>query len=289
MIRRWPLVSYFTLAWGISWLLWLPRIASEQGWIGWFVPEWWHYAGAAGPIVAALLVAARTEGRSGVRGLLGQFNPRRAPGGWLLFAIVSPVALFGLGAVVLWIVESRWPTYQDVAQAANLPALGLPLTFLVHVVTFGIGEETGWRGFALPRLQARHSALTATLILAVGWAIWHIPSFFENAGYTNLGPVTLIGWSIGLVLGAVFLTWLYNSTRGSLLAIVLWHGLFNTFITSQAAEGLIAAVMTTGVMLLAVFAIVAAGTRELRGLSRSAGPRQQHEPDSQRRDKREAA
>ena len=60
MIRRWRLLSYFALACGISWLLWLPRIASEQGWTGWFVPEWWHYAGAAGPIVAASLVAART-------------------------------------------------------------------------------------------------------------------------------------------------------------------------------------------------------------------------------------
>lgn len=124
---------------------------------------------------------------------------------------------------------------------------------------------------------------------------WPLFSYFTLACaiswlYANLGPVDLIGWTVGLVLGAVFLTWLYNSTSRSLLAIVLWHGLFNTFIASEAAGGLIAAVMTTAVMAFALFAIVVAGSRELRGLSRAAGPRQQHEPArSHAPEKREAA
>ena len=54
-------------------------------------PPLWHYTGAAGPVGAALFVAARTEGRLGVRNLVAHFHPRRVPGGWLLFAISSPV------------------------------------------------------------------------------------------------------------------------------------------------------------------------------------------------------
>lgn len=273
-MKRRPLLWYFALSCAISWTLWLPRIASEQGWAAWFVPAWWHYAGAAGPIAAALIVASRTEGRGAVRELFAQFHPQRATGGWMLFAVLSPVVLFAVAAVGVRATEGGWPAYAEVARTQNLPALGLPLTFLVHLVTFGLGEETGWRGFALPRLQTQHSAMTATALLTVGWGLWHVPSFFENPAYMALGAMDLVGWAIGLFLGAVFLTWLYNSTSGSLLAIVVWHGVFNALITSQAAPGLVAAVMTTGVMLMAIGALLAAGPRHLRGLSRRAGPRQ---------------
>lgn len=276
VITRWPLLSYFAISCALSWLLWLPRIASEQGWVGAFVPKWWHYAGAAGPICAALIVTARTEGRPGFRRLVEQFDVRRGARTWIVFTVLSPVLLFAVAALAARAASGRWPSYAAVAKTSNLPALGLPLTFLVHLATFGIGEETGRRGFALPRLQARHSALAATLLLTIGWGIWHVPSFFENPGYMELGIIDLIGWTVGLALGAVFLTWVYNSTSGSLLAIVVWHGVFNTLIVSEAAPGLIAAVMTTGVMILAVFALIIAGPRELRGLSRHAGLRQQH-------------
>lgn len=273
MTKR-PLLAYFSIACAVSWTAWLPRIASQQGWWAWSVPEWWHYAGAAGPITAALLVTSRAEGRAGVADLLGQFRVRPATG-WLLVALGSPLALFAIGATVARAATGAWPAFDEIAQTQNLPALGLLPTLLVHVMTFGLGEETGWRGFALPRLQARHDALRATLLLSAGWGLWHVPSFFGNPGYATLGPVDLVGWSIGLVLGAIFLTWLYNSTRGSLMAIVLWHGLFNTLVASEAATGLIAAVMTTGIMVLAVVALGMSGARHLTGLSRDAGQRLQ--------------
>jgi uncharacterized protein len=268
-----PLLAYFSIACAISWLAWLPRIATQQGWWGWFVPEWWHYAGAAGPIAAALLVVFRTEGRAGAVELLSQYRVR-PPDGWLLFALGSPLVLFAIGALVARGVTGAWPAFAEVAKTQNLPALGLPLTLLVHVITFGIGEETGWRGFALPRLQARHDALRATLLLSVGWALWHVPSFFGNVGFANFGPVDIVGWFIGLVLGAIFLTWLYNSTRGSLMAIVLWHGVFNALVASEAAAGLIAAVMTTGIMVLAIVALIRSGRQHLAGLAPGAGTRQ---------------
>ena len=280
-MTRWPLLAYFSIACAVSWLAWLPRIASQQGWWGWSVPEWWHYAGAAGPITAALLLTVRTEGWAGVSDLLSQFRVRPATG-WLLLALGSPLALFAIGAMVARGITGAWPAFADVAKTQNLPALGLPLTFIVHVMTFGLGEETGWRGFALPRLQARHDALRATLLLSIGWGLWHVPSFFGNPGYAAFGAIDLAGWAIGLVLGAIFLTWLYNSTGGSLTAIVIWHGLFNTLVASEAAAGLIAAVMTTGIMVLAVAALVSSGGRNLTGLSR-AGQRRMVPPPSHHR------
>jgi uncharacterized protein len=144
-VQRSPVLAYFVIAYLISWSFWLPLVASVQG--------WWHYAGAAGPVGAALIVAAVSEGRVVVQGLLRQFSPSRVRWPWLAFAILSPLALL---------------------------ALGLGLTLLVHTLTFGVGEETGWRGFVLPRLQERHSAMRATHLLAVGWGLWHLPTFFRK-------------------------------------------------------------------------------------------------------------
>lgn len=100
-------------------------------------------------------------------------------------------------------------------------ALGLAALPL-WILTFGIGEETGWRGFALPRLQRGRSALSATIILWVFWALWHLPLFF----YSYEASI-LPGFLIGLLAGAITLTWLYNSTSGTILLVALWHGTFN--------------------------------------------------------------
>jgi uncharacterized protein len=268
-----PLLAYFALAIGISWLLWLPRIASAQGWIDVEVAEWWHYAGAAGPVTAAVIVASRTEGWSGLHGVLRQYSPSRIRLGWLLGALGVTLAAFAVGLVAHRFVEGGWPSAADLAKTSNLPALGLPLTFTVHVLTFGIGEETGWRGYALPRLQARHSALGATLILSLPWLAWHIPTFFENEDFREMGAVMLVGWAIGLILGAIALTWLYNSSRGSLITVIAWHGLFNTLVASEAAPEVIAPLMTTAIMALAAVGLFVAGPRELTGLSKHSGTR----------------
>lgn len=264
---------YFALAFAISWALWAPAIATRQGWWSLDVPAWWHYAGAAGPVSAAVLVTSLSEGREGIRSLLDQYRWRWVRLGWLAVAIGSLGVLFAAGLVVARLSDGAWLAYDDIVKTGNLPALGPPLTFLVHLVTFGIGEETGWRGFALPKLQERRPALQATGLLLLGWGLWHVPSFFENSSYGDMSAGLLVGWAIGLALGAVFLTWLYNSSQGSLLTLVLWHGLFNTLAASDAGSDVLAPVITTGIMVIALLALVRTGPEELRGLSRRSGSR----------------
>jgi membrane protease YdiL (CAAX protease family) len=120
------------------------------------------------------------------------------------------------------------------------------------ILTFGIGEETGWRGFALPRLQNGRSAFSATLLLWVFWALWHLPLFFYSYDRSIIP-----GMLFGLLAGAITFTWLYNSTGGSVLMTAIWHGLFNyTTACTSCKTGLIAAVISTVVMVWAVVVVI---------------------------------
>ena len=130
-------------------------------------------------------------------------------------------------------------------------------------MTFGFGEEVGWRGFALPRLQARHGAFVASLLLSLGWALWHLPLFFYRPGYTQMGAAGIAGWFFSLLTGAVLLTWLYNESRGSILVVALFHAAVDVAFTSGISSPSV--VQATGglVTLWGLIVLVAAGPRYL--------------------------
>jgi uncharacterized protein len=119
--------------------------------------------------------------------------------------------------------------------------IGYPITFLL--IFFGggpLGEEPGWRGFALPRLQSRYGALRATLILGVVWTFWHLPDFLTSAQRGGPGAPLSI-WYINLtifflmVMSMAFLfTWVSNHTKGSLFIALLLHASINTFGSVQS-------------------------------------------------------
>jgi membrane protease YdiL (CAAX protease family) len=167
------LAAYFALAFVLAWAFWVPAALSEQGAIGGSPPTALLLVlGTFAPSIAAVLVAAR-KGGAETRALLGQFLRWRVGAKWYAVALFGPAALMlvaiGLhvalgGAVPDFPEPSRWPLV-----AVNL--------VLVLLMGGPLGEELGWRGFALPRLQARHGALRASVVLGVIWALWHLPLF----------------------------------------------------------------------------------------------------------------
>jgi len=179
-----------------------------------------------GFIVAALIMTALTHGIGGVRALLKRYLIWRVDWKWYLAAFLLIPAL-NYVAILLNSAFAKTPidfsdvlAYEIFGPSANLVLLIIPF-FLFDAIANG--EEMGWRGYVLPRLQVKYSALTASLILAVIWAFWHVPKFV-----THWNTITFLWFTIDVIAKAILMTWMFNSTKGSLLLVTLFHASFNT-------------------------------------------------------------
>jgi CAAX protease family protein len=251
------LVVYFILAYLITWLFEVPLAAVAQGRISAPLPFWIHYLGAFGPTIAALMVTWLSEGAGGIRRLLTGVTKWRVGLKWVLVAFLLPLALFVIAGVLQRITSGSWPDLALLGQVEYLPYLGIPLALLLWFLTWGLGEEIGWRGFALPRLQHGRSALAATVILGVIHSFWHLPAFFYKDTYRSMG---LLGGLPMLVLSvvaaAITFTWIYNSTRGSILMVAIYHALFDWLSVSKAGGPMAPAVMSGVVWVLAILIVI---------------------------------
>lgn len=253
------LIAFFILAYAISWLIGIPLALANHGIIPAILPQWTHYLVAYGPMLSALIVTGISQGLSGLKEL-GRRMIRWACPKWWIVAL-SPLIIGWVTILIANRITGSELRLSMLGQVNYLPSLGIR-ALLLWLFTFGLGEETGWRGFALPRLQKGRSALTATMILAGFWALWHLPQFF----YLFELSVAAVGWVIGLFAGAVVLTWLYNSTNNSILMVAIWHGCFNFMTASQADVGVLQAVLSVVVIVWAVVVIVFTKPKHLTSL-----------------------
>ncbi|GIK54332.1 MAG: CPBP family intramembrane metalloprotease [Planctomycetota bacterium] len=242
------LVIYFTLAYVFSWAIGIPLALAKQGIIQPIFPQWFHYFVAYGPMISALIVTWTTQGQQGIKELWGRITKWQVESIWWLVAL-SPLIIGIFVALAMNLLTDTNISLSDLGEIHFLPSIGIGALFL-WLATFGIGEEIGWRGYALPRLQKGHNALYATVILAFFWALWHLPQFFYLFD-TSIA----IGWAIGLFAGAIVFTWLFNSAEGSILIVAIFHGCFNFISASNAGNGLLAAVISTIVMIWAIVVV----------------------------------
>ncbi len=255
-MKRHSLVAYFVLAYAITWAIGIPLAASAQGLLNVQIPPNVHFLLAYGPMLAAFIVTGIISGAAGIQELLGRMTRWRVGVGWFLIAAFSPVALFLFSAAIVRAIGGTWPDFSQFGNIEGFPQLGWLAAWIFWILTFGIGEETGWRGFALPRLQKGRSALSATLILSVFWALWHLPMFFYRPAYMNMGIAGIPMFYLSLLAGAIIFTWLYNSTGGSTLMVALWHGALNT--GTPYSPGVIQMIFYTFIMVAAVIIVVVA-------------------------------
>jgi CAAX protease family protein len=211
MVRRYPLITFFVLACALSWWPWI--LYSFD-----LLP---NPIVGFGPFLAALIVLALTEGKSGVGRLLRRMVRWRVGLRWYAVALLLPIVVtLAAAALNVFLLGA-----QRTSSAAELGGWSsLVPTFFILLLIPGLGgtwEEPGFRGYALPRLQVGRSALVASLILGVLWAFWHLPFVVTGEDVWIDSFLFTIEWTI------VF-TWLFNNANGSVLIVLLFHNMNNT-------------------------------------------------------------
>ena len=249
-VRRHPLIWFAVLSLLLSWWAWplyglglLPIPVAPFG-----------------PFLAALIVLAVSEGKSGVVGLFRRMGRWRVNVFWYLIALSTPVVL----SAVAVLINIALGAQADLS-LTNIDALDVLSTFAMVLLIPGFAgawEEPGWRGYAVPRLQSGRSALRAAFILGLMVAGWHLPLIIAGQ----------ISWTDMIqILGAVTVfNWLFNNARGSVLIIMLAHAANNTVWSTLTSKVLAepdffrqAVLQAVVWCVTAVIVVLAAGPRNL--------------------------
>jgi len=221
-LRRYALVLGLVLMFAFTW----PIDLAWAGLLPLAVPFPLYLFLGWGFIAAALLMTGLTLGRSGVIALLKRYLIWRVGWRWYAVAFLLYPAIF-VSAIALNAAWTETPIDFGAAMASQFFGAGasLPLFILPFFLFEAIanGEEMGWRGYVLPRLQVRHTALVASLILGLIWGVWHLPKFLGAEGGGSFGLAM-----VKVFADAILYTWLYNNTRGSLLLVTIFHAAGNT-------------------------------------------------------------
>lgn len=255
LIRRFPLTCYFLLAYALTWAIELPMMYGARGVIDLHLPLWLEAIAAFGPFLAAVIVLRVTNPVDGVRNLIASLLRWRVPLFWLVVTLLSPV--FVMVAALLW--TDNLPRLLSGELVGTLVEAGKFTELLIMGgLLRGLGEEPGWRGFALPVLRGRHGPLLATFLLWPVWTCWHLPAFLMRPDFEL---AAWLGFSSGILAATAWTTLIYDKTR-SVLMIAVWHALINitrgiTGTASGEAFMAFAQVMTAIGLLVIVYWIFA--------------------------------
>jgi membrane protease YdiL (CAAX protease family) len=225
-VKQNQLISMYILMFVMAWSVMVPQALYSQGLLSSPLPLWLELLTGWAPGIAAVIVSAVIAGRDGVRKLLGHFLIWRVGLQWYIIALflLAAVILGGIGLHVLF--GGAVP----VIPAAGASVINILLSFALLIVVGVLinTEEIAWRGFALPRLQARYNVLVAAVLLAIPEVALHLPLFWvkENPFYHTVG----LFWFSAFSVAALFIyAFIFNKTKGSLLIVTLLHASQNAW------------------------------------------------------------
>ncbi|MEO8813117.1 MAG: type II CAAX endopeptidase family protein [Caulobacteraceae bacterium] len=269
-VRR-ELIAFFGLTflitWGIGAVVLLFRSSVERvlGPLGPLNQSWPYFVAVSAPTLSAFLLSFAFGGSGGIKRLLaGLVKPVRWP--WVAIAVLAWPAI-----LLIWALIERWIGVAGRSPAVDLHALifGAPVALFTTAIVFtdpgALGEEFGWRGFALPRLLRVFSPLGAAVLVGVVWTVWHIPAFLTS-GLSQSGFNFV--WFLGMLIAmSVFMTWLYVNTGSYLVAGIIPHMLLNLVFDANVTRDQPTETVSFGFIALVVVLIFG------RGLGRRSDPR----------------
>lgn len=239
-LQRHRLTAFFVLAIAISWSSWpvhaaglLPRFE--------FLP--------IGPLAAALIIIGLAEGKPGFRAWGRRLVRWRVGWVWYAVALLLPALLVLLTGSVNVALGAGAPGLADITWSGMLTVFAIRL---VNPMDGPLGEEPGFRGYAVPLLQVRRAPLPSAAILGAVVTLWHLP-------LVVFGQVSPIGLPTTFAITFLYV-WLFNRTGGSVLLTLLFHNSQGTYTVGSygftGAEAGRAELIYLGFVVLAVLATV---------------------------------
>ena len=217
-IKQNQLILFFILTFVRSWFPWYAGIAPEVM--------------TMGPSLAAFVIVFIVAGKQGLLDLLRPFGRWRVGWGWWGVALVGTAVLYLIGLGIHLLFGGTAPLFTMLREELTLIPLYLVLVVLMPW-NGPVGEEFGWRGYLLPKLQSKYGPLIASLVIGTIWGIWHLPTFFAPLGVLGamvaaVGLGFIIPYTLGTIANSIIMTWLYNKTnRSGLIAGIVWHAAIN--------------------------------------------------------------
>jgi membrane protease YdiL (CAAX protease family) len=219
-------VAFFALTYLITWALWIPfvilapsssAIGSNSGLRG-SPLMLLQVLGNFGPTFAAILLLMFSGNRGELRDLFGRLRPHRSGLIWYVAVLLLPIGILLPGLLVYALLGGN---------TANFSIMGLLSLFVAAIFVSGLGEEMGWRGYALSRLQMTRSPFMSSLIIGLVWGLWHLPVIYWASSQTGvLFLIEFVLYMLLLTAFSVVFTWVYNATNRSLWMVVLMHAAF---------------------------------------------------------------
>lgn len=218
---------FFAVAYAFSWVFWVPNALAAHGMalpagVAKFLASPYNPA-AFGPLMAAIVLTLILQGWKGTLTLLKKGIDFRFKKIWLVAILLLPLVIFTGGTLFSALSGA---TKLDFSALRNPPYA--IIAFFVILLTGGpLQEEFGWRGYVLPRLQSRFSALASSLILGFFWWLWHLPLVFIPGRFMADNLLLFLFLAVEIVLTSILFTWIYNNTNGSILSVLLLHSTMN--------------------------------------------------------------
>jgi membrane protease YdiL (CAAX protease family) len=223
-LQRYPIIPFVILAYVLPLPIMLLRFMDLP-----FEPLI-IYASWTPNIAAFLVLRFILRERGGIKKLISGWGKWRVRFGWYVAAL-SPLFVSFLVAAI-FLVHGSEPRFPE--QSVALP---LVISLVLSTITGAMGEELGWRGFLLPRLQQRLGALSSSLIVGVVWALWHLPLWFLP-GY-GWDEIPYLAFALVAISTSVLMTWVLNNTDGSLVMASIIHLMMNYGLSVVGILGLI--------------------------------------------------
>jgi uncharacterized protein len=248
------IVLFVVLSCSISWLIWLPNVLDKHFNVGWGHSDWLHILGGLGPLVGAIVITFIFDKWTGVKKFFRE-KYRWPSLKWFLVGFGMPIAFFVVAYLWLGIFNHNWIRLSEVGLNAKVPIASTIGVWLIWLIFYGIGEESGWRGFLLFELTKKYDALISAIFVALIWATWHLPIFLYDKDFMAYGLGGTIGWVVGLMFGSVLLGWLVKRSQWILWPVIFWHGTFNLFTAGDRIGSTVPAFVSTLVLVIVVWIV----------------------------------